>query len=335
MGMNDHGTDMAQQTTADDRSTELRNTDAEAVDGSTPGSDHTLYLDRDDSVQGTPMQYAPVEVRTEDGETYRGTCTTFSRVSGPTGGFYQHEVALHVAGLGTVWVHTGRGGQDEVELAAEDADQAWNEALGALEAVDFTVEYEDEQDEADPSSQEQQALAPEQVDEGDTVVLHYETRASHGTHTERVQVTAQCGDEWRLDVPEAQSGRGGLTLRDGEYSTWSVEKIEARARAERSSVHVKGTVVRVTTPERLAYEDEAETRFCMGCREYVDTVPMAVEGSRTGGAGCPECDSVAPVRRVVYEVGDERDVAYGYVPEGSRDHQGSLALEAAEAITQD
>jgi hypothetical protein len=62
---------------------------------------------------------------------------------------------------------------------------------------------------------------------------------------------------------------------------------------------------------------------------------MAVEGSRTGGAGCPECDSVAPVRRVVYEVGDERDVAYGYVPEGSRDHQGSLALEAAEAITQD
>lgn len=323
---------MAQQTAADDRSTELRTKDAVAVDGSAEGriGDDTLYLDQDEAVQGTPREYAPVEVRTEGGEVYRGTCTTFGRVMGPTGGFYQHEVALHVAGLGTVWVHTGRDGEDEVELAAEDAEAGWNEALGEVAAVDFTVAYEGE-DEAEGESEGEAEGEAGTEGEAETVAVAYET--AHGGDLKVETGTVLEASPYQHRTPqddevyvEVQREAGTVYLRVPTEG----RNVYGLHHATRRHDSRQGSLV------GLVAEASATHCVCMDCAAWLDhTVPVNTGHATTGDSGCPHCGEAEGVRYVVHEVGQGRTVLGGHVPAGSRAHGGSVSLEAARAITQD
>lgn len=203
--------------TADERHAELAATEPEPVDDTTLGSDHTMFLDRDDTVEGTPMKYSEVEVRTADGETYRGICTAFSRVSGHTGAHSHHEVGVHVAELGgTVWANThGNAGTEGVKLdaKADACDNAWGEHLGELDLVTFDVD-----DEAEPVtdggrpaltlSRRDMYMLRGAVAKGDDEVLEDKVREAQGEvvgrstdRTERVEVTSHgfdSDDLWAL-----------------------------------------------------------------------------------------------------------------------------------------
>jgi hypothetical protein len=73
--------------------------------------------------------------------------------------------------------------------------------------------------------------------------------------------------------------------------------------------------------------------ICMDCREWLDHFsPVNTGHGTTGDSGCPYCLAAAPVRSVVHEVGDERSVTGGYVPDGSRGHGDQVTLAAAKAI---
>lgn len=239
-------------------------------------------------------------------------------------------------GVGTVNLSLATGRTREVRFQDDGSVKVRGDCFTYVLEVRREVATDGGRD-VEQGREEPAAPSPEddEYSEGDQVVIHYESRASYGVREEPAEVTGVQEDgalevEFKRDANGTTSTlQGEVRVDDGEWDTfWAI------GHGRQDDVQ-QGSVVRVPSLTRKAWEREQSPYFCMACEERKDSAACVNTGhGSTGDTGCPDCHSAPALRNVVHEVGDERGITYGYITEGQRDHGSCITLEAAEAIAQ-